>query len=71
MKFKLTSYEKKNYVMKDRKDFLILSKIKQLENTKIDRKDREIIRLIKTQLKNDWRTPLIVYLNKLLIKYRR
>ncbi len=65
MKIKLTNYEKKNYLLKDDKDLMILSKIKRLENKKLNNKDKEILKLIRTQLKNDWRTPLIKYLSKM------
>ena len=64
---KLIEYEKINYLMKDKKDFLI-SKIKKLEKYRLKNKDKETTKLIRTQLKDDWRNPLI-YLNKLLIKY--
>jgi hypothetical protein len=47
---------------------VILSKIKELEKKNLDKKDKEIIELIRTQLKLDWRTPLIDYLDNLLIK---
>ncbi len=66
----ITSYEKKNYFLKDKKDLIILSKIKKLEIKNLKKMDKEIIKLIRTQLKLDWRTPLINHLNKLLIKYK-
>lgn len=68
---KLTNYEKRKYVLKEKKDFLILSKIKKLESKKLSRSDKEIVKLIKTQLEKGWRSPLINYLNKLLKKYRK
>lgn len=67
---KLSIYEKRNYILNDKKDLIILEKIKKLEKNKLDRNDKEIIRLIKTQLKHDWRNPLIDYLNRSLKKYR-
>lgn len=67
---KLISYEKKNYVLKDKKDFEILKKIKLIEKNRLNKKDKEIIKLIRTQLKDDWRTPLIKYLNKMLRSVR-
>ena len=66
MKLQLTLYEKKNYVLNDRKDLIILSKIKEVEDSKLDSKDKEVVKLIKTQLKKDWRSLFIVYLNKLI-----
>ena len=66
----ITKFEKKNYVLKDKKDLIILSKIKELEKNRLNKKDKEIINLIRTQLKKEWRTPLITYLNKLSKKYK-
>jgi hypothetical protein len=71
IKTTLTAYEKKNYVMKTKKDFIILSKIKELEKKKLNSKEKEAVRLMRTQLKEDWRSPLISYLNKLLSKYKK
>lgn len=67
---KITKYEKKNYVLKDKKDLVILLKIKGLEKKRLKNDDKEAVKLIKTQLKDDWRTPLIAYLNKLIKKYK-
>jgi len=71
VKLNITSYERKNYLLKEKKDFIILSKIKALEKKNLDNKDKIIIKLIRTQLKDDWRTPLINSLNKLNIKYKK
>jgi len=68
---KLTGYEKKTYVMKDKEDFIILSKIKELEKKNLSKEDKEIINLIRTQLKKNWRLPLINYLNLSLKEYKR
>ena len=63
---RLTGYEKRNYVMKDKNDFVILSKIRKLEKRKLGRKEREMIKLVRTQLKRTWRAPLIRHLDKML-----
>ncbi len=68
---KISSYEKKNYVLKDKTDLIILSKIKMLETKKLSNSDKSTIKLIKTQLKRDWRMPLINSLNKLITKYKK
>jgi hypothetical protein len=68
---RITKYEKRNYLLNDKKDLIILSKIKMLEKKKLSKKDKEIVKLIRTQLKADWRTPLVDYLNKLSIKYKK
>ena len=63
-----TSTEKRKYVLNDKDDLIILSKIKELEKRKLTEKDKEIIKIIRTQLEKEWRKPLINYLNKLLRK---
>lgn len=63
---RLTSYEKRNYVMNDKADFVILGKIKELEKRGLGKADKAVLKLIRTQLKRDWRTPLVKYLDKLL-----
>ena len=68
---KVTKFERKNYVLKDKKNLIILKKIKEIEKHKLNSKDKEVIKLARTQLKKDWQTPLINYLNKLLIKYKK
>lgn len=68
-KFKINPIEKKKYVLSTDSDFIILNKCKKLEKKKLDKRDKQIINLIKNQLEEDWRTPLIKYLNKLLRKY--
>jgi len=68
---KLTDYEKRNYPLNDKEDLIILAKIKKLENYKLNKIDKDNIKLIRTQLKKDWRSPLIGHLNKLLIKYKK
>lgn len=68
---KITNYEKKNYVLGDKKNLKILLIIKELEKEKLKKKDKEILKLARTQLKKDWQTPLINYLNKLIKKYKK
>ena len=63
---KLTEYEKRHYVMKDKDDLVILSKIKQLERRKLSQKNKATVKLIRSQLKKNWRLPLIRLLDKML-----
>lgn len=70
-KINVSSIEKRNYVLSTDIDFIILSKCKELEKLKLSKQDKEIVKLIRTQLKRDWRSPLINYLNKLLLKYKK
>jgi len=67
---KITNYERKNYILKDKKGLKILSLIKKIEKYKLNKKDKEIIRMARTQLKRNWETPLINYLTKFLDKLR-
>ena len=66
----ITSLDKKKYVLGKKKDVVILEKIKLLEKMKLNNSDKIVLRLIKTQLEREWRRPLIIYLNKLINKYR-
>ena len=64
------SSAKNTYVLKDELDFVILDKIKILEKKSLSKSDKETLRLCKTQLKKDWRTPLIRQLDMMLRKYK-
>ena len=66
-----TKYEKENYVLSDKKNLLMLYKIKELEKNKLSKTDKEVIKMVRTQLKKDWQTPLIAYLNKVSKKYKK
>lgn len=67
---KVTSAEKKKYVLSTNTDFEILAKCKQLEKLKLLKEDRNLVKFIKTQLEYDWRKPLLKTLNHLLKKYK-
>lgn len=62
--------DKKEYVLSTNPDYEILEKIYRLEERKLSKRDKELARLIRTQLRHDWRSPLIKELNQLLKKYR-
>ncbi|MBI2044579.1 hypothetical protein HYT23_00820 [Candidatus Pacearchaeota archaeon] len=68
---KVTAYEKRNYALSDKEYFVILAKIKNVEKHELSRNDKEIVNLIRTQLKKNWRLPLISYLNKITLKYKK
>jgi len=70
-KYKPTRSETKKYILSKNTDIEILIKCNQLEKTKLTKEDKFIIKLIKTQLENDWRKPLLKTLNKLLKKYKK
>jgi len=62
---KITKADKKKYALPTKLDIDILVKIKELEKKKLNKEDKRMLRLIKTQLKADWRKPLIKELNKM------
>jgi len=66
--YRVTAAEKRKYVFDEKRDFEILEKCRRLEKQKISSQDRKVVRLIKTQLEKDWRSQLLVALNKLLRK---
>lgn len=68
--FKITPTERKRYVLLTNTDFEILDRCKQLEKLRLSKEDRFLVRLIKTQLEDDWRKPLLKTLNRLLKKYK-
>ena len=70
MEIKITPLDRRKYVFDNKKDEMIFKKSKILESKKLDKKDKGVVKLIITQLKKDWRSPLISYLNKLLKKYK-
>ena len=67
--YKINDLEKTQYVLSTDTDFEILEKCKRLEKLNLDSKDRKLVKLIKTQLENDWRNPLVRTLNQLIEKY--
>lgn len=68
-KYRITEEEEKEFLLPNEEDYEILSIVKQLENKNLSETDSEIIELIKTQLRDDWRNPLLEKLKKLLQKY--
>jgi len=62
----ITALDRKKYLLLEKRDLIILKKIKLLEQKKLGKRDRDVLKLIKTQLEKDWRKPLINYLNKLI-----
>ena len=65
---KQTQYEKRNYVLNDQKDFTILNKIKKLERNRhrLTQAEKNLVKLARTQLKRNWRDPLITFLENML-----
>lgn len=67
--FKVIPYDKRRYLLPEDRDYEILDKCKRLEKLQLSRKDKYLVKFIKTQLIKDWRKPLLVELNRLLRKY--
>ena len=61
----ITEKDKKKYALPTKLDKEILLKIKNLEKKKLSKKNKEMLKLIKSQLEYDWRKPLIKELNKI------
>ncbi|MFA4945979.1 MAG: hypothetical protein WC607_00350 [Candidatus Micrarchaeia archaeon] len=59
----------KKYPLPTAIDVEILSKCKSLEKTNPSKQDAATIKLIKSQLEDDWRKPLLKELNRLSKKY--
>ena len=57
------------YILKEKRDFEILEKCKELEKKKLTKDDKLLVRFLKTQLEDNWRKPLLKVLNGLLKKY--
>lgn len=68
---KINIKDKKRYVLGEKRDYKILETIYKLEKKEISAEDKKILNLIRTQLKHDWRKPLIKFLDGLAKKYRR
>ncbi len=69
-KFQIKIPDKKRYVFVEKRDYKILAKIYQLEKLNLDKYDKEFVKFIRTQLKRDWRKPILQELNGLLKKYK-
>ena len=63
-----TAFERKKYVLATQKDIKILRKCKELEKRRLTKGERILVKLVKTQLEEDWRTPLRKAVDKLLKK---
>jgi hypothetical protein len=65
LQYKPTKTERKKYIFKEKRDFEILKKIKILEKRKnLTKKEKTIIKFMRTQLEDDWRQPLLKLLDK-------
>lgn len=68
-KYGITENEEKEFILPNEEDYEILSGIKALENKQLSKEDEGIIKLIKSQLQEDWRTPIRTKVLELTKKY--
>lgn len=68
-KYDVTQQEEREYLLPNEEDYEILSTVKTLESKSLSDCDREIIELVKSQLRDDWRAPLLEKLKQLTQKY--
>ncbi|MBU0591739.1 hypothetical protein KKF81_05135 [Candidatus Micrarchaeota archaeon] len=59
----------KNYILPTERDYEILKKCEKLEKLKLSKNDYELVEFIKTQLEDDWRTPLLRKLDSVIKRY--
>ncbi|OGM15856.1 hypothetical protein A2V56_05390 [Candidatus Woesebacteria bacterium RBG_19FT_COMBO_42_9] len=69
--FDVTEEEKRRYIFDELGDFQILDLCRKLEKLNLSISDRKVVEMAKTQLEDDWRAPLLAYLQKLLTEYPR
>lgn len=70
-KFNVSVKEQRRYILSTDLDYEILGKVHKLENKPLSKDDRNLVQFARTQLEEDWRSPLIRALNKLLRKYEK
>lgn len=66
---KVSSVDRKKYVLATDVDFDILDKCKKLEKLKLLKEDKDLVALIKAQLEEDWRKSLVKKINLIYKKY--
>lgn len=66
MSFINLSPRKEKYLLPEDRDFEILAKCKKLEKLPLTERDKNLVKVIESQLEENWRKPLIKKLNELL-----
>ena len=69
-KYGITEDEEKEFLLPNEEDYEILSGVKALEKKQLSKEDGEAVKLIKSQLQDDWRTPLRIKLQELIGLYK-
>lgn len=70
-KFKVKNQDKKKLVLGEKRDYQILRIIYKLEKMKLDKEQKALVKFLKSQLEDDWRKPLLAYVNKLSKKFKK
>jgi len=65
----ISKRDREKYVLKEAIDEEILIKCKRLETTELNDQYKLLVKLIKTQLEDDWRTPLVKEIARVFKKY--
>ncbi len=68
-KLGVSDQDEEKYILSKQEDYEILAKIRELESKSLTEEDKEIVELIRTQLEEEWRDPLLDKLKSLLNKY--
>lgn len=68
-KLGVSDEDEEKYLLSKEEDYKILAKARELESKQLTNEDKEIVRLVLTQLEEEWREPLLDKLNELLKKY--
>ncbi len=68
---KITAAEKRAYVLRTKADIEILSLCRRAERMGLAKEDKVWVKLIKTQLRSDWRSPLIRKLDEILRRHKK
>ena len=68
-KYGVTRKEEKEYVLPDKTDYQILALVKTLKGKNLTKQDAKMVELIRTQLWDNWRKPLLEKLKEILQKY--
>ena len=56
-------------MLKETRDLEVLYKCRMLQKKKLSEADAELVKLILSQLENDWRKSLLAMINKVIRKY--
>lgn len=70
-KYGISEKEEAEFLLPTEEDYKILSMIHELEKLRLSEENRKVVELIKTQLLDDWRSPLIKKLVEIKGKYSR